>query len=156
MANFSAWILPVIVIFIILHGLAHGVKVFDCFLEGAKTGFDTFRSLLAPLVGLVMAVGMLRESGGLAVLMGLMEPLSRITGLPREVMPLTHPQPTLRQRISDDVPADFAQLRPGFLCGQGRKRDDGLVRNHFLCGYGILWRGGREKNAAYDPRGPLC
>lgn len=44
MANFSAWILPVIVIFIILHGLAHGVKVFDCFLEGAKTGFDTFRS----------------------------------------------------------------------------------------------------------------
>ena len=129
MANFSAWILPVIVIFIILHGLAHGVKVFDCFLEGAKTGFDTFRSLLAPLVGLVMAVGMLRESGGLAV---------------------------LRQRISDDVPADFAQLRPGFLCGQGRKRDDGLVRNHFLCGYGILWRGGREKNAAYDPRGPLC
>ena len=36
MANFSAWILPVIVIFIILHGLAHGVKVFDCFLEGAK------------------------------------------------------------------------------------------------------------------------
>ena len=89
MANFSAWILPVIVIFIILHGLAHGVKVFDCFFEGAKTGFDTFRSLLAPLVGLVMAVGMLRESGGLAVLMGLMEPLSRITGLPREVMPLT-------------------------------------------------------------------
>ncbi len=88
MANFGMWILPIIVIFIIIHGLVHGVKVFDCFLEGAKTGFDTFRSLLAPLVGLVMAVSMLRESGGLEILMWLMDPLSRVMGLPREVMPL--------------------------------------------------------------------
>ena len=156
MANFSAWILPVIVIFIILHGLAHGVKVFDCFLEGAKTGFDTFRSLLAPLVGLVMAVGMLRESGGLAVLMGLMEPLSRITGLPREVMPLTILSPLSGSGSLTMFQQILRSCGPDSFAGRVASRDDGLVRNHFLCGYGILWRGGREKNAAYDPRRPLC
>ncbi|HIT53113.1 MAG TPA: spore maturation protein [Candidatus Fimivicinus intestinavium] len=89
MVQVGMWVLPVIVVLIIGYGLLRGVKVFDCFLEGAKTGLETFRSLLPPLVGLVMAVGMLRESGGLAVLMGAMEPLSRMMGLPKEVMPLT-------------------------------------------------------------------
>ena len=88
--------------------------------------------------------------------MGLMEPLSRITGLPREVMPLTILSPLSGSGSLTMFQQILRSCGPDSFAGRVASVMDGLVRNHFLCGYGILWRGGREKNAAYDPRGPLC
>lgn len=88
MQKISAFILPVITAAIILFGLFKGIKVFDCFLSGAKKGFDSAVKLLPPLVGLVLGVTMLRESGALSVITRIFEPLAEISGIPVDVLPL--------------------------------------------------------------------
>jgi len=81
-------VLPFVITAIVLFGLAKGVKIFDCFLEGAKEGLVTVKNILPSVVGLVVAVGMLKASGGLDIIVKLLSPLSGITGIPEEIMPL--------------------------------------------------------------------
>lgn len=84
----GAFVLPLVITLIIGFGLFKGVKIFDCFLEGAKGGLTTVKNILPSIVGLVVAVGMLKASGGLEVIVNLLSPLSKIMGIPEEIMPL--------------------------------------------------------------------
>ena len=61
---FSNLAMPMVIFFIILYGLTEKVKVFDNFLEGAKEGIKTTFSILPTLIGLFLAIGVLRSSGG--------------------------------------------------------------------------------------------
>lgn len=83
------FLLPVIVTGTVIFGAVKGVKVFDVFIEGAKTGFKTALSITPPLIALIMAVSMLKNSGGLDVLCSILSPVSKLTGIPAEIMPLT-------------------------------------------------------------------
>lgn len=89
MEKITDYILPVITAIIIVFGLAKGVKVFDCFVEGARKGFGSAVELLPPLMGLVAGVTMLRQSGALDVITKMLLPLAKLTGVPADVMPLT-------------------------------------------------------------------
>ncbi len=89
MDEFTPYILPTIVVFIVLWGSFKGVKVFDCFIDGAKDGMKTVAKLLPPLMGLVLAVSMMRESGALEILVKALSPVAEFLGIPEEVMPLT-------------------------------------------------------------------
>lgn len=89
MEKVTSFILPVITAGIILFGLVKGIKVFDCFVAGAKKGFQSAVRLLPPLMGLVLGVTMLRQSGALTVITRLLEPIAEISGIPVDVLPLT-------------------------------------------------------------------
>ncbi len=89
MEKITSFILPVITAVIVVFGLAKGLKVFDCFVAGAKKGFDSAVKLLAPLMGLVVGVTMLRQSGALGVITKMLMPLANLTGIPADVLPLT-------------------------------------------------------------------
>ena len=54
-----------IVILFLLAGALRRVKVYECFVEGAKEGFDVAKNLLPYLVAMLCAVGALRASGAL-------------------------------------------------------------------------------------------
>jgi spore maturation protein B len=87
--RFTVYILPSIVVFIVLWGTFKGVKVFDCFIEGARDGMKTVVGLLPSLLALVLAVSMMRDSGALNSLVMALSPVAKALGIPREVMPLT-------------------------------------------------------------------
>ncbi|MGJ7509180.1 nucleoside recognition domain-containing protein [Variovorax sp. GT1P44] len=53
-----------IVVFLLV-GAIRRVKVYECFIEGAKEGFDVAKNLLPYLVAMLCAVGVLRASGAL-------------------------------------------------------------------------------------------
>ncbi len=89
MEKITSFILPAITAAIVIFGLAKGLKVFDCFMEGARKGFDSAVKLLAPLMGLVVGVTMLRQSGALGVITKMLMPLADLTGIPADVIPLT-------------------------------------------------------------------
>lgn len=89
MEKITAFFLPVITALIIVFGLFRGVKVFDCFVIGAKKGFESAVRLLPPLMGLVLGVAMLRQSGALNVITRMLEPVASLTGIPVDVLPLT-------------------------------------------------------------------
>ena len=54
----------------LLIGAWRRVKVYENFIEGAKEGFDVAKNLLPYLVAMLCAVGVLRASGALDVLLG--------------------------------------------------------------------------------------
>ncbi|MGJ7581964.1 nucleoside recognition domain-containing protein [Variovorax sp. RHLX14] len=58
-----------IVIAFLLLGALRGVKVYEQFIEGAKEGFDVAKNLLPYLVAMLCAVGVLRASGALDIVL---------------------------------------------------------------------------------------
>ena len=89
MEKMTGYILPCVTAAIVLFGAAKGIKVFDVFVSGAKKGFDSAVKLLPPLMGLVLGVTMLRQSGALDVIIRIFEPLATLSGIPKDVIPLT-------------------------------------------------------------------
>lgn len=57
-----------IVAFLVI-GALRRVKVYECFVEGAKEGFDVAKNLLPYLIAMLCAVGVLRASGALDLLL---------------------------------------------------------------------------------------
>ena len=60
---FSNAFLLLIFLLIVLGGLYKKINVFDAFIEGAKNGFDTAIKIIPFLVGMLVAISMLRNSG---------------------------------------------------------------------------------------------
>ena len=89
MGKITSYILPVITAAIIIFGLFKGIKVFDCFVAGASKGLKSAIKLLPPLMGLVLGVTMLRQSGALEVITKMLMPVAEFTGIPADVLPLT-------------------------------------------------------------------
>lgn len=84
----SAGVIPVLFVLIVVYGLFKRVNVFDCFIEGAAEGLKITIRILPALVGLLAAIAMLRESGALEFIVGLLSPITKFLGIPSEVMPL--------------------------------------------------------------------
>lgn len=84
----SFWTIPALVGGFVLFGWTRGVRVFETFVEGAKEGFQVALRLIPYLVGILVAVGMFRASGGLAVFVRLVAPITVPIGLPAEALPL--------------------------------------------------------------------
>ena len=65
------------------------VNVYDTFIKGAKDGFYTVIKILPTLVGLMVAVGILRASGFLDFLSDIIGNFTKYIGFPGELVPLT-------------------------------------------------------------------
>lgn len=88
MNAFSFYVMPSALAFIILFGFLKKVPIFDTFTSGAKEGlFSTF-SIAPSLIGLIVAVSMLKASGALEILTALLAPLGSLIAVPKETIPL--------------------------------------------------------------------
>ncbi|MCL2398436.1 MAG: spore maturation protein [Defluviitaleaceae bacterium] len=85
----SDLMIPLTFASILLYGLSRKVPVYDTFIEGAKDGFTTVLNILPTIIGLMIAVGMVRASGFLDILNYLIAPLTDHLGYPTEAVPLT-------------------------------------------------------------------
>jgi spore maturation protein SpmA/spore maturation protein SpmB len=69
---FSNGIILTLFLLIVLGGLYKKIDVFDAFVEGAKGGFDTAVRIIPYIVGMLVAISMLRTSGTFdAIIMGM-------------------------------------------------------------------------------------
>lgn len=84
----SSAIIPLLVLFIVGTAIARRHRVYEDFLDGAKNGIRTAAEILPTLVGLMVAVGMLRASGFLDFVSGLLGKLLSATGFPTELLPI--------------------------------------------------------------------
>lgn len=81
-------LIPLIIFFVVGYGLVSGVKVYETFLRGAKDGLKVVVDIVPTLVGLMMAVGILRASGFFDMLGGVLGPLTEGIGLPAQLVPV--------------------------------------------------------------------
>lgn len=88
LAHLSDIIIPVLIFFIVGYGFVSKVKVYESFLEGAKDGLKIVVDILPTLIGLMVAVGVLRASGIFDDFGKLLEPVLNPLGMPGEMLPL--------------------------------------------------------------------
>lgn len=62
-SNLSNGIILLILLLIVLGGVYKRINIFDAFIEGAKAGFETAVRIIPYLVGLLVAISLLRNSG---------------------------------------------------------------------------------------------
>ncbi len=84
----SAAAVPTVILLIIAYGLKEKNKVYDTFIEGAKEGLEIVINIFPTLIGIFLAVGALRSSGILDLIIGLIKPIINILKIPAEIMPL--------------------------------------------------------------------
>lgn len=88
LANISNIIIPVIIFYVVAEGLAAKKNVYEDFVKGATDGFHTVIHIMPTLIGLMVAVGILRASGFLDLLGSLFRGVTDRLGLPSQLMPL--------------------------------------------------------------------
>jgi len=84
----SPWIIPGLMMALLGFGAIRRVAVYEVFVEGARDGFHVAIRIIPYLVAILVAVGMLRASGTMELLI---EPLAAVTtlvGLPADALPM--------------------------------------------------------------------
>ena len=89
----SPWIIPGLMVFFLLFGLLRKVRVYEVLVEGGKEGFQVALRIIPYLVIILVAVGMLRASGALDFLVGLLGRVTGRVGLPAEALPMALMRP---------------------------------------------------------------
>lgn len=84
----SATAIPATIILIIIYGIKEKIKIFDTFLDGAKEGLEMVLKIFPTLIGLFVAIGALRSSGILDLIIHIISPIIKMLNIPLEIMPL--------------------------------------------------------------------
>ncbi len=82
----SDYIMPFIFFYIIGLGLLMKKPIYDEFIKGAKDGFRVVLDILPTLIGLMVAVGIMRASGSLDLLSKLLKPITDVLNFPSELL----------------------------------------------------------------------
>ena len=84
----SDFIVPAVILGIIMYGLMQNINVYDDFIKGARNGFLTVIKIMPTLIGLMVAVGILRASGFLEFFGKVLGQFTSYIGFPGELVPL--------------------------------------------------------------------
>lgn len=80
--NFAGLILPLMVLAAVSAAFFKRIDVYSCFLEGAEHGLKTVVSIFPPIMGILVAAAMMRESGILALITDFISPVTRFCRIP--------------------------------------------------------------------------
>jgi len=86
--DIAPWIIPGLMVALLGFGALRGVSVYDVFVDGARDGFNVALRIIPYLVAILVAVGMLRQSGALELLITPLGALTGRFGLPAEALPM--------------------------------------------------------------------
>ena len=89
MIYLEALIVPTIITMVVLVGLIERKNVYDLFSEGAKEGIKVTIKMFPTLIGIFLAVEMLRESGLLEFVISKLSIITNIIKIPKEILPIS-------------------------------------------------------------------
>ncbi len=84
----APWIVPGLMVALLGFGAAKRVAVYECFVEGAKDGFNVALRIIPYLVAILTAVAMFRASGAMDAVVGPLGAVTSLIGLPAEALPM--------------------------------------------------------------------
>ena len=84
----SPWIIPGLMLALLGFGAIRRVPVYEAFVEGARDGFQVAIRIIPYLVAILVAVGMLRTSGAMDLIIDPLASVTSLVGLPAEALPM--------------------------------------------------------------------
>ena len=119
MMYISAIIVPLIIAVIIFCGLIENKKVYDLFCEGAKDGIKMTIKMFPTLIGIFLAIGMLRSSGLLDFIANFLGKYLKALNVPIEIIPLAFIKPisgSASMALATDIISKFGtETRIGMI-----------------------------------------
>lgn len=109
---------PIMIVGIVAFGLCKKINVYDSFVEGAKSGAENMLQIIAPLVGLMVGISMIRASGTMDLLARLLKPVTDGIGMPADVLPLALLRPVSGSGSIAIVNDIFRRLGPDSAAGE--------------------------------------
>lgn len=103
----SNLIIPLMVLMVILYGLFKKVDIYDAFVDGAKDSFDMIAKIFPCILGMLLGVNILLNSGLLDYIFNLLRP---VLSFPVEVLPMIFLRPisgTTTLAILNDLLANY-------------------------------------------------
>lgn len=85
----SDFIVPFLILAIVSYGILQETNVYDNFIKGARSGFLTVIKIMPTLIGLMVAVGILRASGFLNFISSVIGHFTAYIGFPGQLVPLS-------------------------------------------------------------------
>ena len=89
----SIWAIPALLFLIPVAGIVKKVHVYECFVDGAKEGFNVAIRIIPYLVAILFAIGMFRASGAMDLFVKIISPLTNLIGMPAETLPVAIMRP---------------------------------------------------------------
>lgn len=89
----SRELIPIIIFSIVLYGMIKKVKVYECFVEGAKDGIRICINIFPYILAMLLSVAVFRESGAMQYFINFVKPVVEILGFPPELVPLVVVKP---------------------------------------------------------------
>ena len=86
-------LIPIIIFTIVLYGMIKKVKVYECFVEGAKDGIRICINIFPYILAMLLSVAVFRESGAMQYFINFVKPVVKILGFPPELVPLVVVKP---------------------------------------------------------------
>ncbi len=88
MTYISAIIIPTIISLVLFIGIKEKKKVYDLFIEGAKEGVKVTFKLFPTLIGIFLAIYMLRSSGLIDFVCNILANVTELFNVPNAILPL--------------------------------------------------------------------
>ena len=90
---FSIISIPMIITVVLYYGLKEKKNVFDLFIKGCVDGVKIVLNIFPVLIGIFLAIGVLRNSGIIDFIIGIVSPLTKKLMIPSEILPLAFLRP---------------------------------------------------------------
>lgn len=85
----SVFLIPFVIFYIITDALLHKKPVFELFSDGGKQGIQTVAEIAPTIIGLLVAIGVFRNSGALDLLCSILTPITDFLHIPAALLPLS-------------------------------------------------------------------
>ncbi len=89
----AAMAIPYVFLLIVGYAWVRRLPVFELFVDGAKEGFQVALRIMPYLVAMLVAMGLFRDSGSLALLGKLLGPVLAFLGFPVDLLPMAVMRP---------------------------------------------------------------
>ncbi len=89
MNSITSYFIPVFILFVLVFALCKKVNIWSAFTQGGMNGLKCSVEILPSLLGLVVAVELLYQSGALEAFSAFASPVCKLLGIPSEILPLS-------------------------------------------------------------------
>jgi len=139
--------IPLLIFCIVGYGLLNRQPVYEEFVEGAKDGFWTVIKIMPTLIGLMVAVGVLRASGLLDCIAQGLGQITAEIGFPAELFPVTIVKMFSSSAATGLLLDIYKEYR--FHAWKNGICYDEQHRNHFLYNVSLFHVGKSKENPLY-------
>jgi len=89
----SLWMIPVIILLITAYGHFKGVKIYDCFTDGAQNGLKIVFEIIPFLLAMMVAINIFKTSGAMDLFIDIFSSVLNKLNVPEPVIPLLFLRP---------------------------------------------------------------